>query len=272
LSPTALIQNAGTLFQHVHHDDRLHVQASFFKARVAMELWEVEMRIETPAGGEKWICLKAGPEGIEGGVVVWHGYLSDITARKRQEQCIEAMAYRDPLTELANRRSFFRVMEGALANRRARAGQALLYIDLDNFKLLNDTHGHDAGDRCLRQVAAILRSQTATGEIAARIGGDEFVLLIQTTALDETGTAEEAALRGNRVLAALRRGFGATHVSASLGIALVQPGCSVDEIIQRADRAMYSAKRAGRDGLALYDPLPVLPAPIMFCARERQAV
>ncbi|HEV7415984.1 MAG TPA: diguanylate cyclase [Tianweitania sediminis] len=257
ISVQEILRDPATLTQHMHVDDQQRYRTSFLEAASTLHSWEVEFRVETARGGEKWLRLTADPERSADGVT-WHGYMADITIRKRQHAQIEALAYRDPLTGLANRRRFFRGMEATMAGLRDFGGTAaVLFIDLDNFKFLNDTAGHDAGDRCLKDVAAILQSNTAEGEIPARIGGDEFVLIIGGSLMDEAEMTQQALVRGNQILSAIRHGCGSHQVSASMGV-VVFDGSSAgpDDVLQRADRAMYRAKQAGRDGLAICDLRP----------------
>ncbi len=155
---------------------------------------------------------------------------------------------------------FFNRMTQALAHcRQSGDFGTLLFIDLDNFKTLNDTQGHDVGDALLVQVAARLKSCVSPRDLVARIGGDEFVVVIEDAAGDEGNATLRGITVGNRVVAELNRGFdigNLHHVgSASIGV-VVFDGSHVrpDEIIKRADIAMYQAKSAGRNGLALFDP------------------
>jgi diguanylate cyclase (GGDEF)-like protein/PAS domain S-box-containing protein len=158
----------------------------------------------------------------------------------------------DPLTGLHNRRGFVDSLERCVAGDAAKAKGALFYIDLDNFKQVNDTHGHQTGDEALLEVAALLKEQIRGGDLAARLGGDEFALFL-------CGIDRAAAERKGELLlkAAERlRGFSgdAVHpLGLSLGIALYDPrtGEGLDSLFRRADEAMYGAKRAGKHSLSL---------------------
>lgn len=241
----------------VHPDDR----AAFVdNARAGMSAgrWEQEYRVTPRDGAMKWLQISATPEAVEDGVM-WHGYISDITARKTSEAEIEKLAFFDPLTGLPNRRMFMDRM--ARAVRRCRehgASGALIFIDLDNFKTLNDTRGHDIGDSYLAQVADRLKTCVGAGDTVARIGGDEFVIVLGEAGPDKAGATRNAILTGNRVLSALREDFPlgdfSHRASASLGVVVFDgESAAPDEIMKHADIAMYRVKNAGRNGMALYD-------------------
>lgn len=198
-----------------------------------------------------------GGVALDDGVLV---FLVDLSERKAAEEEIRNLAYYDPLTHLPNRRLLRDRLQQALAvtARHHRTG-ALLLLDLDNFKTLNETQGHDKGDALLRQVAQRLRSCVQDDDTVARQGGDEFVVLLE----DLGNTPEEAAVRGQEVgqeiLAALRAPYildGEAHYSSlSMGITLFRGLLeSVDELLKRADLAMYQAKAEGRDTLCFYEP------------------
>ncbi len=189
------------------------------------------------------------------------GTVQDISQRKKAEDDIRNLAFYDPLTGLPNRRLLTDRLSQALSERALdHTHGALMFIDLDNFKDLNDTLGHDKGDALLRMVALRLLSCVRELDTVARLGGDEFVLLLSQLDLSEGGTPESVACGvGERVLAALARPYalaGTHHTSTpSIGITLfADEGLSVDEVLKRADVAMYQSKAAGRNTLQFYDP------------------
>jgi diguanylate cyclase (GGDEF)-like protein/PAS domain S-box-containing protein len=243
----------------IHPDDRAEYYRSLNASAGSLDVWAHEFRIVGRGGGEKWLRVMAHAEAADG-AVTWHGYLADISVRKKHEMEIEELAYFDPLTRLPNRRLFLKRMAEAIADCERRGDHgALLFIDLDNFKTLNDTQGHDVGDAFLNQVADRLRGCVDRCDTVARIGGDEFVIILDADGHDRAHTTRHAITRANRVLSALRNPFelGALrHVaSASVGI-VVFDGLEKrgDEILKCADIAMYEAKAAGRNGMALFDP------------------
>jgi len=187
--------------------------------------------------------------------------LIDLTQRKAAEEKINTLAFYDMLTHLPNRRLLTDRMQQALATsaRHGRCG-ALLVLDLDNFKALNDTRGHEKGDALLQQVAARLVACVHADDTVARPGGDEFAVLLE----DLGDTPEEAAAQGEeagqKILAALRESYliegEAHHSTMSVGITVFCGGGqdTVDELFKRSELAMYQAKAAGRNTLQFFDP------------------
>ena len=169
--------------------------------------------------------------------------IQDFTERRELEEKLRHQAEHDPLTGLANRRRFEQELERQIerSSRHAECA-ALAVLDLDGFKAVNDVHGHAAGDKLLAAVAAALANRLRATDVAARIGGDEFAVIL--IGVDQRGAASAAAALaeaiGEQTCAA---GLVAT---ASVGIAMIEPGSSADELFAEADRAMYAAKRAGR--------------------------
>ncbi|MEQ1953225.1 sensor domain-containing protein [Mesorhizobium sp. CN2-181] len=253
------IANPLAFHELVFEDDRSRYYESYLKSAEHQVSWDCEFRIRTRDGVEKWVRINASTE-ITNGEMNWYGYIADVSIRKRQEMEIEELAYYDPLTKLPNRRMFLDRMSQTLERCGHEARHAsLLFIDLDNFKALNDTQGHDMGDLLLVQVADRLRQCVLPGDMVARIGGDEFVVILDEAEQDSALATVKAISTGNRILSDLNQGFeiGALrHLgSASIGI-VVFDGVRqrADEILKRADIAMYQAKGAGRNRFALFDP------------------
>ena len=186
--------------------------------------------------------------------------MTDITARKEAERAIAHLAFYDSLTRLPNRRLLLDRLQQALAlSARSLRKGALLFIDLDNFKLLNDTIGHDVGDRLLCEVAQRLDGSVRMGDTVARLGGDEFVVLLEDLDSCPQEAAAQAKIVGEKILAELNRpyliGEHTHHSTPSIGVALfTDTGNSVDELLKHADIAMYQAKSAGRNALRFFDP------------------
>ena len=181
----------------------------------------------------------------------WRGVLADVTAKVEAERNLWQLAHTDSLTGLANRSTLRDALAEAL---RAEGGAALLMLDLDHFKSVNDTLGHSVGDELLEAVAQRLRACVRPGDLVARLGGDEFAVL-----MTHSGQADDAEALARRLLEALRaplalRGRSLT-VAASVGAALrVEAGLGVDEWLVQADMALYAAKAAGRGQHLLYEP------------------
>lgn len=196
----------------------------------------------------------------DGKVSHYVGTLSDITQKKAAAEEIERLAFFDPLTGLPNRRMLQDHLKSALAHS-ARTGQhgALLFIDLDNFKVLNDTLGHDMGDKLLQHVAARLNDCLRESDTVARLGGDEFVVMLQDLSLHPLEAARQTENIGQKIITTIRQPFQLeTHhysTTPSIGATLFQGNqLSIDELLKQADIAMYQAKTAGRNALRFFDP------------------
>ncbi len=219
----------------------------------------------TIAAGEYVIrCLDGQRRAVEiSGVLLGEDHLVtmvDLSQRKAAEEEIKYLAFYDPLTQLPNRRLLLDRLQQALAAsaRRQRSG-ALLMLDLDNFKTLNETRGHDCGDSLLRQVAQRLRECMHEDHTVARHGGDEFVVVLEDLADSPEEAAARAEVAGQKILGALREPYllegEEYHTTVSMGATIFQGlSESVDELLKRADLAMYQAKAAGRNSLQFYDP------------------
>lgn len=206
-----------------------------------------------------WVTISA-VHAQSGEVTHYVGTQIDISERKSAEEEIRRLAFYDPLTGLPNRRLMAdRLQHGLDTSARTGLGGALLFVDLDNFKDLNDTQGHDVGDELLKQVAARLEGCVRIGDTVARLGGDEFVLLLENLGRDGQDAAAQAEAVGRKVLHALGQTYTleghAHHTSCSIGVALFADAHgTVDELLKRGDLSMYQAKAAGRNTLRFFDP------------------
>jgi len=188
------------------------------------------------------------------------GVNTDLTEQKRAERHIFELAYFDQLTGLHNRRFLLEELVHALA-RVQRSGHygALVYLDLDNFKLLNDTMGHDLGDMLLRQVAQRLRDTVRHSDQLARLGGDEFVVVLEGLAASRHGAASEAERVINKILFALGQPYQLDSLlfrsTASIGVTLFDGDATdIETLLKQADLAMYRAKADGRNSARFFDP------------------
>jgi diguanylate cyclase (GGDEF)-like protein/PAS domain S-box-containing protein len=207
----------------------------------------------------KWLTITA-IKGYGGVVTHYVGVHTDITERKLAEEEIKSLAFYDPLTRLPNRRFLMDWLGHVLASsaRSARAG-AVLFIDLDNFKTLNDTLGHDIGDLLLQQAAQRLESCVRGGDTVARLGGDEFVVILEELSEHALEAAAQTEAVGEKILAALNQPYPFAahlyHGTASIGAALFNGHQqTIEELLKQADIAMYQAKKAGRNTLRFFDP------------------
>ncbi|MBU0751725.1 MAG: EAL domain-containing protein [Gammaproteobacteria bacterium] len=214
---------------------------------------EMEVRRRKKSGELFWASMLLSvvhdDDGDPSGLI---GHISDITERKQTEERIYALAYHDPLTGLANRASLFKVVDQALAvaQRNAMSG-ALLFIDLNRFKPINDTLGHTVGDRVLTEIAERLLATLRDEDVVARIGGDEFVV-----GLLDIARTEHASIVAQKILASIAEPFfiddHELRLGAAIGISLYpQDGSDIEALLAAADIAMYRAKH-GSDGVEGY--------------------
>ena len=246
--------------------------AAFDKATAAVlaqGVWSGEMPQRHRAGHSldmegRW-TLVCDAEGQPESILVIN---TDITARKATERQIQRLAFYDPLTGLPNRMLLMDRMEHALASARCnRQGGALLFIDLDNFKTLNDTLGHDKGDLLLQLVARRLEASVRGTDTVARLGGDEFVLLLEGLSGEHDVLVRNARDMGEAILACLSAPYdldgyqyrstpsiGIAPFSGTAGAGSAGSTDTVGELLQQADLAMYQAKTAGRHTLRFFDP------------------
>ncbi len=207
----------------------------------------------------EWISITS-VKNADGEVTNYVGTFTDITERKAAESEIEYLAFYDQLTRLPNRRLLLdRLQQALAASARSGAEGALLFIDLDNFKDLNDTLGHDKGDLLLKLVAERLNACVREGDTVARLGGDEFVMMIEGLSNIPEEAAAQSKLIGEKTLKALNQPYPLAnrehHSTPSIGVTLFSDQSNnIDELLKRADLAMYKAKQAGRNTLCFFDP------------------
>ncbi len=220
-------------------------------------LYRNEHRVLAKDGTWKWILSRGMviARDAEGKPLRMVGTHTDITDRKRQEAQVWQQARVDTLTGLPNRRSLRERIERGLALRAMRSEElAVMFVDLDHFKEVNDTLGHDIGDALLVQVAARMQGCMPSGGIVARMGGDEFTVLL--AARDAAAAAERV---GHELLEALSANFDIgserVYVSASIGVSLApRDGLEIEALFKHADQALYEAKGAGRNRMRLFTP------------------
>ncbi len=250
-------QNARALFRRIHPDCYENFITSARASSQTLTLWESEFRIVRPDSSEVWVAMSAIPQIDEDGSCLWHAFMMDITGKKRDQATIHQMAYFDSLTGLPNRSKFLEALKTDIecAHDTYSVG-ALLFVDLDNFKTLNDTRGHAAGDLLLKQVAARLRGCTGDAGTVGRFGGDEFVI-----ALHPLENEKQACTNANKVAEAILCEIDKPaqlddiefQTTCSIGVALFDESCkSESEALQYADTALFEAKEKGRNRACFY--------------------
>lgn len=208
------------------------------------------------------VHLNATPfveDGVTTGIVV---IFRDITSEKKDKETIEHLAYYDVLTDLPNRKLLLDRLSSALAySHRSHEFGGLLFMDLDNFKILNDTKGHNVGDLLLREVAKRLSKELRQSDTIARFGGDEFVVLVTHLGRDEEGARAELEKIARKILTSLSKEyrFGTFNhafshqCSASIGgVVFCNGKISIHDILKEADMAMYEVKKSGRNNIKIY--------------------
>lgn len=206
----------------------------------------------------KWLTINA-VKNNDGIVTHYVGVHSDISERKASEEEIKQLAYYDPLTALPNRRLLLdRLQQALAASSRSEKYGALLFIDLDNFKSLNDNLGHDMGDILLQQVAQRLIACVREGDTVSRQGGDEFIIMLEDLSENPEEAAAKAKTIGEKILISLNQPYQLNNhqykSTPSIGITLyINHDHTINALLKRADIAMYGAKAAGRNTLRFFD-------------------
>jgi diguanylate cyclase (GGDEF)-like protein/PAS domain S-box-containing protein len=240
----------------VHPEDRESCLGLFRSLMERQQDCRTEMRFSTRNGESRWVEGFARPTIDSAGVVEGTlGTLTDVTDRKAADARVQHLAYHDPLTNLPNRTLVMDRLERSLAEAKRHNRQvAILFLDLDNFKIFNDTFGHDAGDQLLAQVSARLANSVREEDTVARVGGDEFLLV-----LADARTAHNAALVADKTLQALALPFyvqgRALNLTLSIGISIYpEDGVDRESLLKQADIALYKAKESGRNTYRFFNP------------------
>lgn len=248
-----IIADSNKLWDLLHDDDRRLVREEDIRCNKAGTELVLDHRIITPNGQLKWLHIESKPgPAVPGEPTTWSGFIVDITERKAAEERIRHMAHHDSLTGLANRALFSDRLQNALSSaERDRCSFALMSIDLDLFKPVNDQFGHSVGDALLKEVAQRMVDCVRDSDTVARTGGDEFVVLLRNVA----GEAEALSV-GEKIRVSLEKPFFAAghnvQISCCIGLALY-PLHGEDDLAlsRRADCAMYQAKDGGRNRVRL---------------------
>jgi diguanylate cyclase (GGDEF)-like protein/PAS domain S-box-containing protein len=224
--------------------------------------WQGELWNRRKSGDlfPEWLSISA-VKNSAGEATHYVAVFTDITSRKSAEDQIQSLAFYDALTGLPNRRLLLDRIEQALtSSARRRQKHALLFIDLDNFKTLNDTFGHFQGDMLLEQVATRLAGCVREGDTVARLGSDEFAVMLADLSYSEVEAATQAKGVSAKIIATLNRPYelahGEHHSTPSIGVALfgADPQESSDAPLKRAELAMFEAKSSGKNGVSFFDP------------------
>jgi diguanylate cyclase (GGDEF)-like protein/PAS domain S-box-containing protein len=263
VSPEEWIGDSKLWSEMMHPEDRERAIEEVERGITSGEPYTVEYRMIGRDGRVRWFQDTAVmlPD-AEGKPAFTHGVMLDITERREAEERLTYLAYHDSLTGMPNRAMFDELLELSLARaRRSDKGVAVLALDVDNFKLVNDSLGHEAGDRLISHIAARLQDATRDTDLVARPGGDEFLMLLAdldqaSPVTDENGAAITAQSVAHRVLQAFDAPFEVDgtelYVTASVGISVFPLDASdANDLLRNADSAVYAAKAGGPGGFVL---------------------
>ncbi len=247
------------LFSSGLHDQTFY--AAMNQSLMTQGSWQGEIQNRRKSGAvyPQWLSISAVKDDV-GAITHYVAIFTDISDHKTAQAQIENLAFYDPLTDLPNRRLLMDRLDQALnASTRHTRKSALLFVDLDNFKTLNDTLGHHQGDLLLAQVAQRLKTCIREGDTLARLGSDEFVVMLEDLSENALDAANQSEAVGDKILAALGADYqlanGAHHSTPSIGVTLFggEHQETSEEPLRRAELAMFQAKAAGRNTLRFFD-------------------
>lgn len=254
--PAEEINNDPTpIWQMIHPEDVPPMLDSVHESARTLQPWHYIWRLTTPSGRFKWLEGRGLPRREENGDTVWHSVIVDVTEQRKKDEEIRRLAERDELTGLANRTLLRRRLDEALRQRLADGGRgALILIDIDHFKDINDTLGHDAGDIFLRATAERLTESVCHQDIVARVGGDEFVAVLPQIASEDAVLATIGRIAARLADEVHIEGH-ALSSSVSMGVAFFpRDGQTPNTLLKHADIALFEAKAAGRQTHVFFSP------------------
>ncbi|WP_192036745.1 sensor domain-containing diguanylate cyclase [Halomonas sp. YLGW01] len=239
-----LFEDASHAFDHVHPDDFPRVMAAVERSAKSLTPLTTQFRQHYPDGEECWIAVRATPERLHTGIL-WHGLMVNITEQVEYQAHLRELSDTDSLTGLPNRRKLMSSLEReiSLSNRHG-TPLSLMIIDIDHFKQVNDTWGHLQGDKVLRRLAGLCDTLLREEDCLARLGGEEFAVLLPLTPLSH---CEALAERLRHEIASHDFGLPQGGVTISTGIAEHRIGELRDQFLERTDRRLYEAKQQGRN-------------------------
>ncbi|APW45829.1 sensor domain-containing diguanylate cyclase [Rhodoferax antarcticus] len=259
MAPEVLMADYTLLFRMVHPEDRAGLITVFQDAISKRQDYDHEFRLTTDTGEQRWLKTTATSVALQNNPDVTHlsGFLFDITENKTRQLQLKQMAYQDPLTQADNRRIFMEKLKNELA-RVERYGEeaALLMLDIDFFKRVNDTYGHVVGDTVLKHLVAVLYEGLRGVDSLGRLGGEEFAVLLPGTSHEAAVQLAERLRLAVQASPALQAGQ-TVPFTISLGVASITADVTdVKTALHLADKAMYRAKQTGRNRVCTADEAP----------------
>lgn len=254
-----VIGRTPSILRSGRHDSSFYAQ--MWQQLAQAGVWSGEIWNKRKSGEvyPEWVTISAVKD-ADGTISHYVAAFRDITERKETEERIYRLAYFDALTNLPNRRLLGdRIQHAIVSSQRSHECCALFFLDIDHFKLLNDTKGHDVGDRLLADIAMRLTAALRNEDTVARLGGDEFVVMLERLSTDPRLAAASAALVAEKLRAVIAEPYdldGYRHLTtSSIGVTIFQgEGQQVDALLKQADVALYEAKAAGRNTARFFDP------------------
>lgn len=252
-----------SIMRMVHPDDQRRFYDAIVKSSNTFEPWSMEYRQRIVGGSYRWHQVWAKPEACKDGCVVYHGYAQDIDQQVKTLKKLETLTYQDQVTGLPNRECFIRHID-ELKNKARNFNSkhsfcSVCIIDLDNFKHINDTYGHEIGDNLLTQVGKRIARNLSEDDFLARLGGDEFAICLHNIGLDHDDTIVNTDRMMRRLADDLALGFetgvATCAMTASIGITLFQThdDATIEEIFKQADMTVYEAKKTGKNNYLFHD-------------------
>ncbi|MBS1139404.1 MAG: hypothetical protein H6R13_857 [Proteobacteria bacterium] len=260
LSPDYLEHSLGKYSERIHPEHAEGVRAALDAAFIGVDYYTCEYQIQHAEGHYVWVSDhgKVVQRDAYGAPVRLVGSIRNIDERKRNEAEIHQLAFYDTLTELPNRRLMNdRLQQALFKSARSKLVGAVMFIDMDRFKELNDTHGHAMGDLLLQEVAHRLKLCVRQQDTVARLGGDEFIVLLEGLSASSSQALINAQVVSSKLLRSLNEPYQlgelSYHSTPSVGLTMFSgDGDTIDEILKRADVAMYQSKAAGRNRVSVY--------------------
>ncbi len=236
----------------VHPDDLDRCVQTYLDAFDKREPFEMEYRLRRYDGVYRWIKDFGRPyEGLDGTFGGYVGSCYDVTETREYAESMAFMAAHDPLTGVANRRALQEALERAVARAARGRISSLLFIDVDFFKKVNDTFGHEAGDNTLRDLTVALKRWIRKEDMLGRVGGDEFAALLEGQGVDEALLVAE---RMRQEVDGYRDGDWDFNLTLSIGVAAIDGTTAPDDVLGHGDTAMYQAKQTGRNRIVVFVP------------------